>query len=59
MPDKNKDKQTKSEHVECNICMKEVPRSEAQVDEASDYVAHFCGLDCFDKWKNQKEEGEK
>lgn len=39
------------EHVTCAVCLKEVPRSEAQVAEAVDYVAYFCGLDCFERWK--------
>lgn len=42
------------EHVACEICLKEVPLSEAIVPEATDYVAHFCGLDCYDKWKSQQ-----
>lgn len=39
--------------VSCEVCMKEIPRSEAKVDEASDYVAYFCGLDCYDKWRHE------
>ena len=39
--------------IECEICMKEVPISEAKVFEATDYFLHFCGLDCYEKWKNQ------
>lgn len=39
--------------VPCKECMKEIPLSEARVDEASDYVAYFCGLDCYDKWRNE------
>ncbi|NDP37206.1 MAG: DUF3330 domain-containing protein [Rhodoferax sp.] len=42
------------EQVACDICLKEVPLSEAIVPEATDYVAHFCGLDCYDKWKSQQ-----
>lgn len=38
--------------VACDICLKEIPVSEAQVAEAVDYVAHFCGLECFERWKN-------
>ena len=38
--------------VACEICLKEIPNSEAKMEEASDYVAYFCGLDCYDKWKN-------
>ena len=41
------------ERVTCAVCLKEVPRSEAQVAEAVDYVAYFCGLDCFERWKRQ------
>lgn len=41
--------------VPCEICMKEVPRSEAKVEEASDYFLYFCGLDCYKNW--QKENG--
>jgi hypothetical protein len=33
--------------------MKEVPISEAIVPEATDYIAHFCGVDCYDKWRKQ------
>jgi len=38
------------EHVQCDVCLKEIPASEAKSAEASDYVAHFCGLDCYEKW---------
>ena len=43
------------ELVACEVCMKEVPVSEATVSEAADYVAHFCGLACYDKWKEQRD----
>lgn len=36
--------------VVCTICREEVPMSEAMNVEASDYVAHFCGLDCYQRW---------
>ena len=42
-----------AERVACEVCMKEVPVSEATVSEATDYVAYFCGLACYDKWKKQ------
>lgn len=44
----------KAKRVACSVCLKEVPLSEAVVPEASDYVAHFCGLECFDKWRHQQ-----
>ena len=47
------DKQLDVERVACEICLREVPKSESTVPEAIDYVAYFCGLDCYDKWKSQ------
>ncbi len=48
------DKPVEVEQVACAICLKEVPRTEATVPEAADYVMHFCGLECYEKWKNQR-----
>lgn len=50
----NTQNNTTDEQVSCEICLKEIPASEAQNAEASDYVAHFCGLDCYDKWSHQE-----
>lgn len=47
-------KTVETEHVTCEVCMKEVPRSVATVPEGTDYVVYFCGLDCHEKWKNQR-----
>lgn len=41
------------EIIQCEICMKEIPASEASSAEAQDYVRHFCGLECFDRWSRQ------
>ena len=49
-------KQLQEETVACEICLKEIPISEALNAEATDYVFHFCGTDCYAKWK---EKGEK
>ncbi len=38
--------------VACDVCLKEIPRSEAVVPEAIDYVAHFCGMECYETWKS-------
>ena len=43
------------ETVSCEICLKEVPTSEATTPEAMDYVAHFCGLECYSKWQKGSE----
>ena len=50
----NTQNNTSDEQVSCEICLKEIPASEAQNAEASDYVAHFCGLECYDKWSHQE-----
>jgi hypothetical protein len=42
------------DRVSCEICLKEVPASEAAMAEARDYVAYFCGLDCYRKWVEQR-----
>lgn len=44
------------EKVPCQVCRKEVPLSEAKISEAADYVAHFCGLDCYAEWKRSSEQ---
>ena len=41
--------------IPCDVCHKEVPLSEAVIPEATDYVAHFCGLECYSQWKQQSE----
>lgn len=39
--------------IACEVCLKEIPKSEAKVEEAADYVAYFCGLDCYEKWQQE------
>jgi hypothetical protein len=41
------------ERVACEVCLKEIQRSEAVVAEATGYVACFCGLECYEKWKGR------
>jgi hypothetical protein len=45
-----------AEQVPCEVCHNEIPFSEAQRFETQDYVAHFCGLDCYSTWKQRSEE---
>lgn len=46
-----------AERVSCEVCLKEIPGSEAAMVEAVDYVVYFCGLDCYEKWKEQRSVG--
>ena len=43
------------EQVPCAVCLREIPRDEAQVAEAEDYVLYFCGIDCYGKWRTQED----
>jgi hypothetical protein len=42
------------ERVSCETCLKEIPKSEAAMAEARDYVAYFCGADCYQRWIAQR-----
>lgn len=41
------------ETISCDVCLTEVPASEAQIAEAVDYIVHFCGLECYAQWKKK------
>jgi hypothetical protein len=41
--------------VPCAQCLRDVPLSEARIFEAVDYVAYFCGLECYARWAGQPE----
>jgi hypothetical protein len=43
------------EKVSCAVCFKEIPLTAAVIPEAADYMAHFCGLECYAQWKQQSE----
>jgi hypothetical protein len=43
-----------SGQVRCEVCKKEVPRADAVDFEVGDYVAHFCGLECYARWKGRE-----
>ncbi|MDP3281999.1 MAG: DUF3330 domain-containing protein [Nitrosomonas sp.] len=46
------------ERVACEVCLKEIPLSEAASAKATDYIVYYCGLECYDKWKKQAEKTE-
>ena len=47
------DAQATPDTVRCTGCEQEVPLSEALSPEASDYVAYFCGLACYARWRDR------
>lgn len=40
--------------IACEVCRKEIPSSEATIPEVDDYVMYFCGLECFQEWKQRR-----
>jgi hypothetical protein len=57
MTDKTKD--TEEATIACDICLKEIPKSVALSEEGQEQVYHFCGADCYEKWKAKSETKEK
>lgn len=49
------DKPIESTHVACEVCLKEVPLSEATIAEATDYFTYFCGPECYELWRHRGE----
>lgn len=46
------------ELLDCEICMQEIPATGGASEEAEDYVRHFCGLECYAQWAEQRSESE-
>ena len=46
--------QPESEMIACEVCLKEIPRDLASASESAEYVHHFCGEACYEKWKASK-----
>lgn len=40
--------------LDCEICLREIPVSEAKSEEAVDYVTYYYGLECYAIWKQQE-----
>ncbi|MDH5547670.1 MAG: DUF3330 domain-containing protein [Gammaproteobacteria bacterium] len=36
--------------LECEVCLREIPNTVANNAEADEYVAYYCGLECYSKW---------
>lgn len=36
--------------VSCCVCCKEIPLDAAFTPEGAEYVEHFCGLDCYQRF---------
>lgn len=52
-----KTKKEEEPALTCVVCMKDIDDSDAETFEVDDYVHHFCGLDCYSRWRKKKPEG--
>jgi len=43
------------ENVTCDICLAEIPESVAMSSEADEYTQHFCGIECYTRWRENEE----
>jgi hypothetical protein len=41
--------------LSCRECTIEIPPEEAFVSEASEYAFYFCGVGCYDAWRERAE----
>ncbi len=41
-------------HIACAVCLEEIPATVATSQEGDEYAQHFCGLECYDQWKQQQ-----
>ena len=47
------------ELISCKVCLKSVPKQDSHCIEADEYVAYFCGLDCYAAWTKKTVEEKK
>lgn len=40
--------------VTCDVCLAEIPESVAMSSEADEYTQHFCGIECYKKWRESE-----
>ena len=45
--------ETVSPQITCSECLKEIPLSAALTPDGEDYIGHFCGIECYQKFVAQ------
>lgn len=46
------------ETIACEVCLEEIPNTVNQNAEADEYVSNYCGLECYQQWRNKHGETE-
>jgi len=39
------------EYITCEVCLSEIPESVAMSSEADEYTQYFCGIECYNIWR--------
>ena len=42
-----------NETIPCKTCLNDIPDTVHRNAEADEYVANYCGLDCYQLWKEK------
>lgn len=42
------------QQITCSVCHREIPSSAAFTPEGADYVGHFCGIECYERFASQQ-----
>ena len=37
--------------ISCEVCLKEIPPDSGEYLETDEYVQYFCGIECYNQWK--------
>ena len=45
------------ETLRCEICTKEIPAEDMHSAEVDNYVVYYCGVECYEKWKEHQDAG--
>jgi len=43
-----------SQKIACSVCLKEIPLNMVDTPEGSDYIGHFCGIECYEEFAAQQ-----
>ncbi len=42
------------ETIPCEICLNEIPNSATLNSEFDTYVSNYCGLECYEQWREKQ-----
>ena len=45
--------EVKVDTIACKTCLDEIPNSVNQNAEADEYVSNYCGLECYQVWRDK------